>query len=117
MEKLSTECLLGLKERIDAILKERGPEEWEMCSETSKDDEGAEFKLWEECMEEFTKMLPYFIQHQRNFHNRKPLDSKVFGWTYDEVPEFNALKWDRIIDRITKNDMLRYNHGFRYLYE
>jgi hypothetical protein len=120
MEKLSTECLLGLRERIDNILKERDPEEWETGSETSKDEEGAEFKLWEEYMEEFTKMLPYFIQYKRNFHNRKPLDSKtsnVFGWTYDKVPELNPIKWDKIVDRIIKNDMLYYNHVFRNIYE
>ena len=117
MEKLSTECLLGLRERIDNILKERDLGEWETGSETSKDEECAEFKLWEEYMEEFTKMLPYFIQYKRNFHNRKPLDSKVYGWTYDIVPELNPIKWNKIVDRIIKNDMLYHDHGFRNIYE
>lgn len=72
MEKLSTECLKGLRDRIDSILKERAYDE-EIDEIIGPDSEPLSYnerrKLYldkfEAYIEEFNKLFPLFIEEKR----------------------------------------------------
>lgn len=95
MDKLSTEALLGIKSRIENILKEREEaEDWTPYSETMSREEYKRLKKnqWEECYERFIKDFNKFVTLKR----------KHLLEEYAYVENFSYLDWDRFIKYLNK---------------
>ena len=109
MEKLSTECLKGLKDRIDSILRERIAEEHEIDEIIGPDSEPLSYnerrKLYldklEAYIEEFNKLFPLFIEEKR----RRLTSDTVgeHGGYIKAVPGFSSFNWSDFMQRLEDN--------------
>lgn len=102
MEKLSTECLKGLRDRIDSILKERMEEEEEdeLDEIISSDSEPISFeerrKLYldrfEAYIEKFNEMFPLFLEAKRKWLTSETVGEG--GGYIQKIPNFKSWDWD-----------------------
>lgn len=100
MDKLSTEALLGIKFRIENILKERETEEdWTPYSEPMTREESKRLKKnqWEEYYEKFIKEFDKFVKLKR----------KHLLEEYAYVENFSYLDWDRLIKYLNKTGFFK----------
>ena len=109
MEKLSTECLKGLKDRIDSILKERMLEDNEMDEIIASDsmpiswEEKRKLYLdkFEAYIEKFNEMFPLFIEAKRRWLTANTVCEH--GGHIDAVPGFRSWDWDTLLQDIKSN--------------
>ena len=109
MEKLSTECLKGLRDRIDSILEERIIEENEMDEIISSDSEPVSFeerrKLYldkfEAYIEEFNKLFPLFIEEKRRWLTSDTVGEH--GGYINAVSGFSSFNWNDFMQRLEDN--------------
>lgn len=109
MEKLSTECLKGLRDRIDSILEERVAEENEMDEIISSDSEPISFeerrKLYldkfEAYIEEFNKLFPLFIEEKRRWLTSDTVGEH--GGYINVVPGFSSFDWNAFMQKLKDN--------------
>lgn len=105
MEKLSTECLLGLKERIDSILKGRKSEEDELGdigydeSLSQKERQKLYLDQFEAYIEEFNKLFPLFLEDKRRWLTA----NNVYEYYLSEAPKFDTTKWNIFMKKIEDN--------------
>ena len=109
MEKLSTECLKGLRDRIDSILKERIAEENEIDEIIGPDSEPISFeekrKLYldkfEAYIEKFNKMFPLFLEAKRKWLTSETVGEG--GGYIANIPNFKSWDWDNLIQDLKSN--------------
>ena len=110
MEKLSTECLKGLRDRIDSILKERAYEEeieddiiitnWDQLS-TWEERRKLYLDKFEAYIEKFNEMFPLFIEAKRRWLTADTVSEH--GGHIDAVPGFRSWDWDNLLQDIKSN--------------
>ena len=96
MDKLSTECLLGLRERIDSILKEREKEEDWNENLPKKEQEKIEFETWKALMKDLQKSLKLYIEAGTRYYNTfRVLPGDIPIYTWDPTPGFDNIDWTK----------------------
>lgn len=112
MEKLSTECLLGIKQRIEEILKERNEEDnWIPLDEnplTWEERRKLYLNKFNTLIEEFTTMLPEFIKYKKQWLTADTV-TEYGGYVENTVKDFSELKWDNLLKQLENNKIFGTN--------
>ena len=105
MEKLSTECLEGLRDRINSILNERKSEENELDGLLLDPSWEEKRKLYrdrfEAYIEKFNEQFPLFLKAKREWLTANTVNEH--GGYINKVQNFESLDWYNLIQDIKSN--------------
>ena len=110
MEKLSTEALLGIKQRIEEILKERNEEDnWIPLDEnplTWEERRKLYLNKFNALIEEFTTMLPKFIEYKKQWLTSDTV-TEYGGYVKNTVKDFCIIEWNNLLKQLESNKIFR----------
>lgn len=107
MEKLSTECLEGLRDRINSILKERESEENELDGLLLGDSPSWEERRklyrdrFEAYIEKFNEQFPLFLKAKREWLTANTVNEH--GGYINKVQNFKSLDWYNLLQDMKSN--------------